>query len=358
MSRPGRTAHPLREPLAAAEPRRILFLRIDRIGDMVLTLPALRALKRRFSRAELTVLASPSNQTLIRREPGVDRVQVLQSGNARLAHLVTLLPKLRRARFDLVIDPMPEGDPLTLLLALGCGAARRIGFAGRLRSRLYDAVLPAPPAGRHFRDLTCDLVRALGARADPGAARPVLAPADVEQAGKWFADHGLANAEVIGIHPGGHYPSQRWPLEHHAALIGLLHEKRLGRVLLLGGESEAPLIAEICRRSRIAPPVFVSRDLGGTAAVLARCRLFLGNNSGPLHLAAALGVPTVSFRGPTRAGRWTPLGSGHRVLERAGLDCLGCERGLCPRGSHECLAGISPHEALAALEELWRSGRP
>ncbi|MEJ5359470.1 MAG: glycosyltransferase family 9 protein [Desulfobacterales bacterium] len=343
---------------AAGEPRSILFLRIDRIGDMVLSLPALRALKARFPRARLAVLASPSNQALLRHEPYIDEVLVLRSGRRRLPHLLALLPRLRRRRFSLVLDPLPEEDPAALILALLCGAGRTMGFGGGIRSRLYDTVLPPPPPGRHFCDLTCDLIRSFGGFADPGLPRWVPGGEERDFARRWFADQGITGSEVIGIHPGGSYPSQRWPLRHHAALIRMLEAGALGRVLLLGGEAEAPLTAEIQRQcGRRDLPAFISRDLRQAAAVIARCRLLIANNSGPLHLAAALGVPTVSTRGPTRSGRWTPLGGPHRVLEREGLSCLGCEKGVCPRGTHDCLVGISPAEVFAAVEDLWRATR-
>lgn len=344
--------------LGEGEPRALLFLRPDRIGDMILSLPALRALKKRFPRTRITVLTSPSNQALIRSDPSVDEVLVLKSGRLRLLHLLTLLPALRRRRFDWVLDPFPEEDPIPVLLAVLCGAGRKIGFGGNLRSRLYHAVLPPPPAGRHFRDLTDDLIRALGAAADPDLPRPVLTEEEHDFARRWLEQEGLSSAELIGIHPGGYYPSQRWPLAYHAALIRMLSAASRGRVMLLGGEGDAASIAAIRREAGFPLPAFISRDLRRAAAVLARCRLFIGNNSGPLHLAAALGIPTVSFRGPTRAGRWTPLGGPHRVLERPELACLGCERGLCPRGSHACLAGISPREAFSAVEELWRETQP
>ena len=343
--------------LREGEPRAILFLRVDRIGDMILSLPALRALRARFPRTRITVLASPSNQALLRPDPSVDEVLVLKAGRLRPLHLMALSPALRRRRFDWVLDPFPEQDPLPVLAALLCGARRRIGFGGSLRSRLYHAVLPPPPPGRHFRDLTHDLVRALGAAADPGPPRPVLLEEEHGFARRWLAQQGLSGSALIGIHPGGTYPSQRWPLTHHAALIRMLRAAALGRVVLLGGEGDGASIAAIRRQAGFPLPALVSRDLRRAAAVLARCRLFIGNNSGPLHLAAALGIPTVSFRGPTRAGRWTPLGGPHRVLERPELECLGCERGACPRGSHACLAGISPREAFAAVAELLRETR-
>ncbi len=339
---------------SAGEPRTILFLRIDRIGDMVLSLPALRALKSRFPRVKLTVLASPSNQALLRHDPDVDEVLVLDNGRRRRLHLLALLPRLRRRRFSLVLDPLPEEDPIALLLALLCGARRRVGFGGRIRSRLYHTALPPPSSTRHFCDLTCDLIRSFGKFDDPGLPRLVLGSEEKDFARRWFAEQGLSGSAVIGIHPGGYYPSQRWPLEHHAALIRMLKAGSPGRVLLLGGEAEVAWIEEIRRQCGLDLPVFISRDLRQTAALIDRCLLFVGNNSGPLHLAAALGRPTVSFRGPTRSGRWSPLGGPHRVLERSGLSCLGCEKGICPRKTHDCLVGVSPAEVFAAVEDLRR----
>jgi heptosyltransferase-2 len=119
-------------------------------------------------------------------------------------------------------------------------------------------------------------------------------------------------------------------------------------VILFGGPADEGLVQRIQSRMSGTTLKVVTPDIRWFAALLSNCRLLVCNNSGPLHVASALGIPTVSFMGPTVKELWSPLGEKHTVLRIDGLACIGCNRGICPTGSRDCMRLITPEMAAEA----------
>ena len=332
-----------------AEIKKILFIRTDRIGDMVLSTPAIRSLKRNYPQARLTVLASPSNHALLQHDPDVDEVLVLDA--APIIHsskVLRLLRRLRHSGFDVVVNPLASHDLKTALIAFLTGAPLRIGFAGGGREVFFNRCMPGMDANRHVVDLTLDLMMDIGAAEPRRAPRIVLTQPEITWARGWVKMNNPEDRPVVGVHPGAHYPSQRWPVEYYAALSVALQRDRRCRVVVIGGPADREWIDQILHASE-SLAVYHAADLRQAAALMSQLHVMVCNNSGPLHMAAAFDVPTVSFMGPTNASRWWPVGPAHRVLRMHNLDCLGCERGVCPRGTLECLRRIHPVTAVEAV---------
>ncbi|MGH9749460.1 MAG: glycosyltransferase family 9 protein, partial [Candidatus Polarisedimenticolia bacterium] len=152
-----------------------------------------------------------------------------------------------------------------------------------------------------------------------------------------------AAAPRVAIHPGGHHPSQRWSPEQFADVITCLTERHGAACLVLAGPGEEGLVDRICAATTDALPAG-PLDVRSMAALIGACELFVGCNSGPLHIAGALGVPTVSVMGPTDPVRFAPRGPADRVV-RHPLPCSPCDRGRC--WHHTCLRGIEPEEVAA-----------
>jgi heptosyltransferase-2 len=128
--------------------------------------------------------------------------------------------------------------------------------------------------------------------------------------------------------------------------------KKNQKAILFGGPSDKKLLCEIIMLAGESPLIFVSPDLRKTMALMSKLELLICNNSGPLHIASALNLPSVSFMGPTNKTRWSPFGERHTTLKVNDLDCLGCEQGKCPKGSFDCMLRILPKEAFDAINEL------
>jgi len=334
-----------RPPPSPAAIRDVLFLRHDRIGDLALSLPILRRLKQAFPDARLTVVASLSNQDLLRYNPDVDEVFVYRGFGSYLKLVL-------RHRFDLAIDPFHnEHRLLPALMTLLSGARHRIGFA--LAGREVFFTRPAPFYDEHksFHQLMYLLLAGLdlpvvAADVTEGAVSLLpLSPAEEQEAGVMTAP--LCGKRLIAIHPGAFYPTQKWPLERFVEVGQELSRQGFG-ILFFAPVREFPDFAPVCFGN--VPDILVIKEasMRQFIAILSRCELLICNNSGPLHIAWALGIRTVSLMGPTIPAVWWPQGLRHKVLRRD-LPCSPCNLAFCP--THECLRSISVAEVLSAVNE-------
>lgn len=315
---------------------RVLLVHPAYLGDAVFLGPAVRALKARWPAGRVTLVVTPRGAPAARRLPGCDQVVTYDKRGADGGPLGLwrLGRRLRREAFDLalVVHPSLRSG----LLAWLSGAPRRIGYAPLCTERLEL------DRSRPFVDRSMRLAARAGATGDPGLV--LAAPAELAA----YADRVLAGARppVLGVVPGAEWATKRWEPARWVELL-----RRLGGTpVLLGSPGERGLAAAIA-----AGLGGVARDTTGNTidealALLARCDLVLGGDTGLVHCARALGRPALLLFGPTAPGR-------HRLLpaEKAvslGLDCQPChDHGprACPRGRRACLDDLeaAPVEALA-----------
>lgn len=333
---------------------KILFIRIDRIGDLVLSTPALKALKERYPEAELSVLASSANHTLLAGNPNVGRVIIYDSAKGWRG-LIRTIKRLREFRFDLAIDPYTDYEVKTALIAFASGARVRVGYRAYGREIFLNLSITIAKTKRHFVDLTLDVLSPLGI--EPRATKPevFLAEEETSNAVKWLKDKGLGNKPLIALHPGAHYESQRWPAAYFAELACLLHNDCVVDLIIFGGPDDENIVRDIVSKIGNDVPTWFGSDLRAFASLLSRCSALVCNNSGPLHVATALNVATVSVMGPTTKHLWMPRGDIHKVLMVDDLSCIGCNGGECKIKSHDCMRLITPamvcESVMKALEE-------
>ena len=332
-------------PLHPGSVRKILFVRLDRIGDVVLSTPAFRALKKHFPGAELTVLLRSSTRGLVEQNPYVDRI--LTVDNARES--IRVIRELRSDRFDLLIDPYDDWPLESALIAGLSGARVRIGYAVAGREAFFTTWLQPPLPGRHMTNVVMDSLKPLGISPVDAGPEVFLTKAELASAREWLDERTDGGLPVIGLHPGATFETQRWPLEYFSELGALLLRERQGRIIVLGGPADRPLVAELVKRLGDSARSCITADIRRFSALLACCRLLVCNNSGPLHLGSALGVQTVSFMGPTLRDRWYPRGERHAVLRIDDLPCIGCNAGFCRIGTQECMRQIRPERVLEAI---------
>lgn len=327
---------------------------------MVLSTAALRAIKRGFPHARLTVLASLFNAPLLQYDPHVDEVIVWNKGGlgSSFVGFLRLAARLSKIGYDAVIDPLTGNDLHTALIAYLSGAAVRVGFHGYGREVFFNRLAAYPDGYRHVADLVLETARLLGAKSEDRAPHLCLLPEERDWASGWLKAHNLGHRIVIGIHPGGYYPTQRWPSEYYAQLALRLQHDHNCSVVLIGGPGDHDLIGSILASSGKRFVVFKSVDLRETVAVISQLNILVCNNSGPLHIAAALNVPTLSFMGPTEQGQWMPLGHNHKVLRQGHLECIGCNSGTCTRGDLACMRLIKPEEALISIMPFLKKDGP
>ncbi|MGE5175024.1 MAG: glycosyltransferase family 9 protein [Hyphomicrobiales bacterium] len=325
-------------------PRRILVSRIRQIGDVILSLPVLDALRERFPDATIDYLAEAHPAEAVRGHPAVRTVHAFRPGRwPGLPAPPALLLRLRRERYDWAIDLY--GNPRSALLTAWTGAPVRVGPGRRGRRRFYTHVAPPvaeplPAVEHHLKTL-----RAVGIDAPPTPPRIHLSPEERAR-GASLLDRALPpGSPRVGLHVGNRWPAKRWFEERFAALVPAI--SRLGaRAVILAGPGERPLADRIARAS--GAPELPSLPLRDYWAVLASLDALVTNDGSPLHAGPAVGVPTVGILGPTVPEIWFPYDAeaGHELLCRE-IWCRPCHRHECAR--MDCLQWIGVADVARAV---------
>jgi ADP-heptose:LPS heptosyltransferase len=353
---PPRDATPSIRPEAV---RRVLVIRHRAGGDLLLATPALAALRRGLPRAAIDVVTSRAFADLLLGNPDVD--SVLAFDRRSLRSQARLYLRLPRGGYDVVLDLV--SNPRSAVLTALTRAPVRVGYDLRGRSWAYTLRLPREPWGesgpvlRYAPEAALDQVRALGLPAENRGLRFVVSPTARAQVDAWLEKEGVRPGRPIVIClPAGSWPAKTWPPERFAAVLDALSERDGVEPVWLWGPGERDLAAR-CRGLMRAPsrmaPATGWQELG---ALIARASLLVGNDSGPTHVAAALGVPTVTVFGPTNPATWHPPTGPHRAVEADGLPCLHCNANVCPlpgeahmRCMREVTVGAVVEAARAAL---------
>ena len=351
---------------------RILLVRLRLIGDVVFTTPVIRALRRRYPQAHLSYLVEPSAAPIITGNPHLDEVIVAPKprGLARLAADVRLARSLRRARYDLAIDL--HGGPRSGWLTWASGAPRRIGYDVNGRGWMYTSRVARAPdlRPRHSVRNQWDLLTPLGI-APPDPAIDAVEMGDDPQAAA-RADARLRAAGIgpetplVVIHVSAGNPFRRWPeTSFQAVTEALVRRDPARRILLTSGPSDAEAARQIAGRARealgelaVAVPDLGEFDLHELRSIIARAAVYIGGDSGPLHVAATTAVPVVALLGPTLPERSKPWRDPRHFVEILDhqLPCRPCHQRVCEPGDFRCLTWTSAAHVIQAAERAMAAG--
>ncbi len=334
--------------------RRILVLRRRALGDLLLTLPAVRALHESHPGARLDLLVDRPLVPVVRGLPYVDRVLPFpdreSTPRSRGRALYELFAAVRRERYDLVVDAL--GTPRTAQLTWWSRARVRAGFAIRGRAWAYTVTVPRSDARRpvYMRDAYLELVAAVGATtADlsfaPAGGEPVedVAPPPAGSAP-------AAAGPRVAFAPGATWPAKAWPLAHYAALATRLIDEAHASVTVFWGPGEEAAADRVVA----AEPRAMKAPAGDVAALARRLRahdVLVSSDSGARHVAVGAGVATVGLFGPTDIPTATPPTGPHIALTSP-IACAPCQRLTCPLAENFCLTRVAPGEAFAAVVHL------
>lgn len=332
-------------------PERILVVRLSALGDVLLATPAVRALKRHFPSAAVDWLLEKPYAPLLAANPYASPIAYDKAGaHAGASGFLLLRSELAARGYDLVVDL--QGKPKTRLfrgLGKDCLALRTRSAA----QSFLTLVGRNPPLTRaHAVDLFLEALSPLGVASDGRAL-------DLQLTDEMRAEaaHALPEGTLVGLAPGARWATKRWPPERFAQLAAELRALGLTPVLL-GGPGDAAVLAAVRAGLESIPGAAVGAPMkdtaalsvGGLAAAIARCRLVVAGDSGPVHIASALGTPVVALFGPTSPERWRPLAARAQVV-RLDLPCAPCSNhggARCPEGHHACMAQLEVGPVLQA----------
>lgn len=338
-------------------PGRVLVKAVNWLGDIVMSLPALRAVRRAFPDARVSLLIKKELASFFDGSPWIDEVipYAVGSGRRGLADQRELVRRLRASGFDLAVI-FPRSFSSALWAALG-GIPRRVGFVGDARRLLLTHKTHRPPAllAQHqVNDYLYLLRTTLGIEGNADDHRPDVHERHRGTMRSWLAAHRRhPDRRLIALAVAAAYgPAKEWPAERFAALIDRLADRDGAECVLMGAPGERARCEEVARASRSGAVVAAGEtSVGEALALLSLCDGFAGNDSGSMHVAGALGLPTIGLFGSTRPERTAPLGPRTRVLYHQ-IECSPCLERTCRFGHYECLKRIAVDEVAAALTGL------
>jgi len=341
----------------------ILLIRLDHLGDVLLTTPAVRSIRQRFPHARVTMVVKGWSVEAIKNNPHIDKIIIFnpfwtvsnQEGmkTEGVAGIYQLIRQLQRERFDLAIDF--KGDFRNILIAYLSGAKRRISYAIRGGGFLLTDSVPYEQE-IHQIDINLNLLAPLGNYSEDIHMELYFADEDMARAEQIFEQERIdLKRRTIALHHGGASPYKRWDMEKFIALAQRLTENDSTNVLMFGGPYERKALQ---LRRKPDKGIFAMPDMTicQMAAAFKRCDLLVCNDSGPMHIGLAVGTPTVAIFGPTFADRFGPKDlNGNRII-RSHLPCNPCWHPDKPIGcgERECLRSIEVDEVLVAIDELYQ----
>lgn len=333
--------------------KRILIMKLRYIGDTLTLLPVIDNLKAKAPEAMVDVMVNKGTEEVLQHHPGIrkvwdyDRKLAKKSVLTTILYHINLIKQLRSVGYDMVID-FTHGDRAAFL-ARATGAPLRISYekSSSLSHLLMNRFVRCDPSRYHIVDYQLQALKLLGME-EFRREMTLRVPAEVHsRVDRILAGHGIGKDDFpVAIHPGARGRLRLWPVERYAEIARRLHSRLGVTILLLGGPGEGDLV-ESLERSMGFQAAFKSNDLTllETAALLSRCRLFVGNDSAPGHIAASVGCASVTLFGPTYPHLWRPLSPLGEVVFKD-FPCCGCRQITCLHPEESCMDRIG-------VEEVW-----
>lgn len=336
--------------------RRVLITRMKFIGDVVLTTPVIRSIRNALPDAYIAYMTDAQAASLLEHNPCLDEIIPFDFTRPTWREQPRVAALLWRRHFDLAIDLF--GNPRSALLTLLSGAGTRVGLNRPGRGRFFTVRVQDEPRRKTAIDFHMQFLQAVGI---PRASeRTEIFLTDMERARA--RERLLAAVKEPGpfvcLHPGATWPAKRWLPEHFASVAEVIRERFDARVILTAGPNDGEAISRVLQASVRPLPVFQGLPLRELAAVVGECRACVANDSGPMHIAAAVGTPTVGIFGPGEEDIWFPYpaSEGHTAL-RHDVPCHPCHLDFCNRQGAsymECMTGLTGDRVVAAVDHALR----
>jgi len=342
---------------------RILVIRLDQMGDVVMTKPALTALREKFPDAAIDLLIAEENRALFEQDPEIDEVIGLQSHwfsthpsvSAQIQSFFRILGQARRKQYDLAIDF--RGDLRHILWMWLAGIPRRLGY-GRTGGDFLLSEKTTYSANEHQVNLNLNLLEGFGITRQ-SKIKPFIYSKEqkIDFENRLSDVLGPALGPRIVVHPSAGYPTKRWGSLKYWELIQRILAADIGQIVLIGTEGEKQDFPELEAANGKLVDLRGKTSLTDLLVLFESCDYFVGNDSGPSHLAAAQGMEVlVIFSGTNDSRLWRPWTNRLRLIDYP-VPCSPCEARDCPLQHHECMEKITVDQVFEAVQEMLRQSK-
>ncbi len=330
--------------------KKILLIKLRYLGDVVLCTPVLQRIREGFPDSHITFLVNSGTEGVLRGNANLDEIWTLPSRS--WTSQFAFIRRLRKAKFNVVLD-FTDGDR-SAILSFASGASTRIGYnrEHRWRKILYTEIVSGEYEAMHMVEYHGLALKYLGI--EPGRGSNPEIPVDplaLEGGDPELVELYSQDRPFALIHPTARYVFKAWPLERFAALVDWLHKQGI-RVALVGGKREVLIGQQIVNLSQSKPLNLMGRTtISQLTALMQKCSLLIGNDAGPIHMAAAVGCPVLALFGPTNPAVWGPRGSFVQFIYKE-MDCRACFYPGCSRGEESCMQKISVDEVCQTARSM------
>lgn len=339
-------------PILPETIKRILLIRTAYIGDIIMTLPMLKPLKELFPGASITVLTSRGGREILLNNQYVGDVLVYEPFwfyGRPFSEYIKFCSQLRKLRFDLTIETRADIRDI-LFLVFPARSRVKLSYAVGGGSYFLTHVAPYKKL-KHKVEYHLDLVRFLGSKIDSMEWGIYLTETEKEEVAQLLRNSNVSTP-FICVHPGGRLPLKRWSPHRCASLYDRMIDRFALPLVILSAASEIGLAGQIAGMMRNRPIVLAGKTtMRQLSGVIAQAALLVCNDSAPMHIAAALGIPTAAIFGPSKSSETRPYGNGHLVIEKDFPCRWSCDEMRCNNMIHHaCMEAITVDDAFQAIE--------
>jgi predicted lipopolysaccharide heptosyltransferase III len=329
--------------------KKILIIRLRRIGDIIMTTPAISALRKAFPDAFISYVVEKPYRELVEGHPELDKVIVLERKQGA-RDFFRLIRIIRREKYDAILDL--HGGPRASLITLFSKAKLKIGYRIKYRNFIYHIKLARKPeTGQlHSVESHINFVRALAVdiKSPPPLNLPHARKGDVEKVKKIIKENRLEEFKIITIHIGAGNEFRDWGTDNWIKLIDFLAKRPDVKTVLIGGHEDKQAEEEILKKSKRSPLSLVGKlNLRELRELISHSSLFVGSDSGPMHIAASTSTPIVALFGPTLPANFSPWQARSFLIEKK-FNCRPCKQRHCIYDDFRCLHSIKPEEVYQA----------
>ena len=325
----------------------ILLIKLERIGDFILSTPAIHAIRERFPKSKIILLIPENMVPLIENDLAVDEIIPYR----KKYELIPLILELRKKNLDLAIDlTTREFSFKGMFIAALASAKVTIGSDVYNRGFLFNFKTSPYREPVYLSKEVLHILSPLGVKEEEVLPRLYAAPIYQEEAKKFFNANNYGGGPIICVHPFGHYPQQQWGIKNYALLVEYIASRHKALVVIVGASAETKQADEIIARSGVPAHNLTRLSLAQSMAYISISDFFVGSSSGPLHIATGFKVPTIAIIGPTVRRRWQWEDENHIVIEK-NVSCKPCP-GKCVNNTNVCMQNITPEEVMEKIDQL------